>query len=69
MTWMVRNRAYLGWAHQHGAVNRNAHPAIVTQLEFDRANAVRVAAPNTMARCRRSCSCSDSSTARRVAGV
>ena len=41
MTWMVRNRAYLGWAHQHGAVNRRAHPAIVTQLEFDRANAIK----------------------------
>jgi DNA invertase Pin-like site-specific DNA recombinase len=41
MTWMVRNRAYLGWAHQHGAVNRKAHPAIVTQLEFDRANAIK----------------------------
>ncbi len=39
MTWMVRNRAYLGWAHQGGAVNRSAHPAIVTQLE-DRANEV-----------------------------
>lgn len=41
MTWMIRNRAYLGWAHQHGAVKTDAHPAIVTQLEFDRANAVK----------------------------
>lgn len=41
MTWMVRNRARLGWAHQGGAVNRSAHPAIVTQLEFDRANEVK----------------------------
>jgi hypothetical protein len=41
ITWMVRNRAYLGHAHQHGAVNRKAHPAIVTQLEFDQANAIK----------------------------
>lgn len=43
--WMVRNRAYLGWAHWGGHVKRDAHPAVVTQLLYDRANAVSGRAP------------------------
>ena len=41
MTWMVRNRAYLGWAHQHGAVNGSAHSGDRDAAGVDRANAVR----------------------------
>jgi site-specific DNA recombinase len=43
--WMVRNRAYLGEARSGEFVNRKAHPAIVTRLLFDRANAVHGRAP------------------------
>jgi hypothetical protein len=38
--WMIRNRAYLGHAYSGDLVNRRAHPPIVTQLLFDRANAI-----------------------------
>ena len=38
--WMIRNRAYLGEARSGEFVNRKAHPPIVSQLLFDRANAV-----------------------------
>ena len=34
-----------GWATWSGHVNRNAHPAIVTQLLYDRANAISGRAP------------------------
>lgn len=43
--WMIRNPAYLGHAYQGELVNKRAHPAIVTKLLFDRANAVKGRAP------------------------
>jgi site-specific DNA recombinase len=41
VTWVIRNRAYLGEARSGEFVNRKAHPPIVTKLLFDRANAVK----------------------------
>ena len=43
--WMIHNTAYLGHAHWGSHVNRGAHPAIVSQLLYDRANAVSGRAP------------------------
>ena len=39
--WMIRNRAYLGEARSGDFSNPNAHEPNVTQLLFDRANAVK----------------------------
>jgi site-specific DNA recombinase len=44
--WMIRNPAYLGHAYSGDLVNKRAHPAIVTRLLYDRANAVSGRAPN-----------------------
>jgi hypothetical protein len=43
---MIRNPAYLGHAYSGDLVNIRAHPAIVTQLQYDRANAVSGRSPN-----------------------
>lgn len=43
---MIRNRAYLGVAYHGDIEQKNAHPAIVSQRLFDKANAVKGRRPS-----------------------
>jgi DNA invertase Pin-like site-specific DNA recombinase len=45
VTKIIKNRAYLGEAHQGKIVNRSAHPAIVTRAKFERAQPVKGESP------------------------